>query len=256
MTNTLVDYPVLTKFAVDLIHMHLGLPVCVVTDIPHLSVGQDHTILLMTSRAPSTRYFHEYERDVPWNNSGRELAWELTPYQHTLVLDVDYLVMSPRLLKYIDLPLGVPHLLLNYGQDTDVGYTCFGNSNLPQYWASVIAFDKSSPEAIEFFATWQTVKRSWPFYATMFNLDQSLYRNDFAVTVALMYSDATRVAKDFAEPLLNLPLGCAITKLSAHSVDIKSSEGYERTLVGQDMHVQNKKDLEEAILAYYEASRG
>lgn len=250
MSNELVDYSLLTRFAIECIHTNLRLPVAVVTDNSSLRVGQDHTVLVHPSASQNMRYFHEYDKTVPWNNEGRELAFDLSPFRHTFLLDVDYLCLSPNLLKYRDLELGMPHLLLNYGEDTGNGVTCFGNTFLPQFWASVVVFDKTSSRAHRVFETWKQMKRNWPFHATVFGLNQSLFRNDYVATAALLESNAADLARCYADPVLNIPLGCAVNKVSPTSIDITASE-FSRSIAGYDVHVQNKKDLENAVASYY-----
>ena len=40
--------------------------------------------------------------NLPWNNKDRHMAYELSPYDTTLVMDIDYFSYTDNLLQFMD----------------------------------------------------------------------------------------------------------------------------------------------------------
>ncbi len=249
MNNSLVDYSKLTRLATHLVHCNLGLPVAVVTDIQGLHVGQDYTVYA-TGASKTLRYFHEYETTAEWNNAGRERSLDYTPFDTTVVLDVDYLCFSNRLLTYTSLDLGVPKEILNLGSSSADSY-CLGNTYIPHFWASVMVFQKDSPVAKKFFRAYQTVRDNWPYYAHQFDLSLSLYRNDYVSTVAALVSDTYDYATTYADPVLNLTAKSRIQQLTDSGLIVSGPDGLSLRTVTRDIHVSDKKELAHAASLSY-----
>jgi alpha-N-acetylglucosamine transferase len=96
---------------------HLDVPVSLVTDesteawmktIRHISAGRkiiDKIILVEKPKKIIKGRLHDGVNNttVPFVNLNRASAWDLTPYDRTLLLDSDYLIFSDRLNEYWDL---------------------------------------------------------------------------------------------------------------------------------------------------------
>lgn len=253
MKNDLIDYPKLAQFATSLVHQHLGLPVAIVTDINRLDVSQQHTVRVSGPQG-NLRYFHEYETTAAWNNTGREHSLEYTPFDRTIVLDVDYLCFSSRLLTYLHQDLAIPTRNISFGTD-ESGEYCLGNTYVPHLWASVMVFNRNSIVAQAFFRAYKDTKNNWPYYAHQFGLSLALYRNDYVSTVAALSSDTYHVAHVYTDPVIDLPPKFSIEQVCKQGATVIDSRNSATFTVTKDIHVSNKKSLEKAIEFYEQKNR-
>ena len=84
-TNTKeIDYVKIANINAKLIKRYLGLP----------------TTIVSGSKSNNKRYLDG--KVVEWQNAGRCEAYDLSPYDQTLVLDGDYLIFDDNLLKVLD----------------------------------------------------------------------------------------------------------------------------------------------------------
>lgn len=251
--NGLVDYSKITKLAIRKVKENLGLPVTVVSNDENLDIGQDNLVIYEGYEDQSTtRYFHEYRETYPWYNRGRELALEFSPYRHTIVLDVDYLVLGDTLLKYIDLELAIPRSLWDVGTPLSTATRSFGLINVPTYYATILVFDKEAAVAQAFFKAMQKVAADWQYYAVVFGLDPKLYRNDYVVSIALYLIDEYRWSRDYDLPItvLNAAPQATVYDLERNSVMVTVGVDKPAVKVYSDLHVSNKKSLEELAERY------
>ena len=103
--NEATDYISMAAWSAKNIRRHLNLPVAIVTDNPAAAAQHKFEHIVVT--APDTggsRHFADYGTTVTWHNAGRITAYELSPFDQTLVLDADYVIASDRLLQVLTLP--------------------------------------------------------------------------------------------------------------------------------------------------------
>jgi hypothetical protein len=96
--NQKFDYYKMAVATAKRINHFLNMPVTVVTNddsITDTTYKFDHTI---TVEADKTNY---REKQI-WINKGRYQAYELSPYDETLLLDTDYMINSTKLLSVFD----------------------------------------------------------------------------------------------------------------------------------------------------------
>ena len=85
-----IDYIGFAKLAAKLIEKHLGIDT-------HIHVGE--------AKPGNVRAFRWHTGDterVQWHNSDRPLAYDLSPYEETLLIDVDYLTFNKLCTFYSD----------------------------------------------------------------------------------------------------------------------------------------------------------
>ena len=119
---------------------------------------------------------------VSWRNFNRHSAYELSPYDETLVVDVDYLVVDNSLLDIFKcnwdyLLQRNSHALTAEWADT------MGDNSLPYVWATVFAFRKT-PRAKLFFDLIDRIQKNYSYYRALFNIRERNYRNDYAFSIA------------------------------------------------------------------------
>jgi len=118
-------------------------------------------------------------------NENRSSVYDITPYDETLVIDVDYLVMSDSL----NLCWGHENdLMVNYDvQDIQssrqTGKERLQNYGITMYWATVVYFRKNEFTK-QFFDIVTHVKQNYEFYKDLYEFSGMLYRNDYAFSIA------------------------------------------------------------------------
>jgi hypothetical protein len=165
-----IKYTAMAQWSADRIQRHLGLPVTVIN-------GQD--------LSPQQRWFDDFGSNVDWYNSDRSDAWNLSPYDETLVLDADYVVSSDCLIKLFE----TKQDFLAMGEAYDVtglreNINQFGRYNMPMAWATVMFFRRSRL-ARAVFEMMQMIREHWHHYRDLYGFPGSLFRNDYALSIAL-----------------------------------------------------------------------
>lgn len=177
--NTKVDYVDIADHASQLIQRNLKLPITLVTDADtNPKFEYDHVIRVDT--APAT--FRNSDGSIPWRNRGRYTAYELSPYDSTLLLDVDYLVFDNSLLKVLN---STEDYRLVHHSYTDSGmqYSMMGETSLPYVWATAVAFNKTERSHLLFELVGR-IQRNYHYYRALYNIREGNFRNDYAFAIA------------------------------------------------------------------------
>ena len=139
-------------------------------------------------------------------NRSRSSAYELSPYDETILIDVDYFVLNGSLnhvwgsnedfiinksaKTLLHKPLTGPEFRLNP----------FG---IRMYWATVIYFKKSEKAKLIFDLV-SHIKEAWNYYRHVYDFPGGLYRNDFSFSIALHmlngFVDDNSFVKSFSDP--------------------------------------------------------
>ena len=86
-----------TKIAVECakrINQYLNIPVSLVTDATINEQVFDQVIIVDKPATKNYKYWQDTDTTTKWYNSGRSGALDLTPYDRTLLVDIDYMVNS------------------------------------------------------------------------------------------------------------------------------------------------------------------
>ena len=252
--NEQTDYLAMAEWSSSNIKRHLGLPVSVVTNTKYTGTAFDH-VILADAESGGTRYFEDYNSTVTWHNAGRVDAYNLTPYDQTIVLDADYVVASNNLKR-----------LLNASQDflchrtafdlagqTDMrGLNTFGKYDMPMWWATVMMFRKSNT-AQYIFDSMQMVRNNWQHYRDLYNIDRATYRNDFALSIALgIVSGHTMKVDEIPWALASvMPNTKLLRNLDLDSYTIEYTDSDQKlkhmSFEGLDFHAMGKKHLGDIV---------
>lgn len=192
--NTEFDYVKIANICAALTKKFAGLPVTIVTDtFGALQADKkfiDNVIIDASLPQPNKRGFRMTHDEsiivTDWKNLTRVDAYELSPYDQTLLLDVDYLMFNDNLVNLFEL---------------DVEFTCFdkvydisgmdifrndirlSQYSVPMLWATVIYFRKGS-FAKSIFDMMKLVKENYKYYSKVYGFKQHPFRNDFALSIA------------------------------------------------------------------------
>jgi hypothetical protein len=190
--NGTVDYVKMATYCATRIKKFLNMPVSLVTDsrnsVTDASVFDQ--IIEIESANDNVKYFHdgaETRTKLVWKNQARSTCYTLTPYDETLVVDVDYIVNSDFLLYCWN----QPHDFLIYQKSFDLAqsrdYSEFqriGDYTIPFYWATVFWFRKT-PIMEQFFTLVSHVKENWNYYKLLYQITSNNFRNDYAFSIAI-----------------------------------------------------------------------
>jgi|688.fasta_scaffold233478_3 hypothetical protein len=176
------NYYEMAEFAAKRINHFLGLPVTIVTDeksIPENPTYKfDNTIIV----EPDKNNIRDH---VVWINKGRYQAYTLSPYDETLLLDTDYIVNSDKLLATFDSAEDFCcHDTTNFLMYPKAPQEVLSAYSFKTLWATVIMFKKTN-RAKQIFDCLEMVQKNYEHYANIHSFIAGVYRNDYALTLAL-----------------------------------------------------------------------
>jgi hypothetical protein len=258
-----VDYAKTAIIAAGFARKNLGLPVSLITDQSTLDwmkesgtfqkASEVFDNIIETVRPQITNYRNLHDGlkadTVPFINSTRSSAYDLTPYDQTLLIDSDFLIMTDNLNHYWD----TEHSILVSESLNDLVGNRVGvldrwtsETGVQLFWATTVMFTKNST-AETFFNLVKYVKENYNYYSDLFRFDPRQYRNDISFSVAL------HIMGGFEKLIKSLP-----PILTANSKDILESVGLDSsfkilTNIGEDfvltsiksrdVHIMNKQSL-------------
>lgn len=164
-----VNYIAIAKQAQRLVERFWQLPVTIISD--------------QTSQPRNSRYSIDSNKFEQWNNRGRSSAYDVSPYEQTIVIDCDYLVFDTNLLKVLDTVVDYNIARHNRFVDNEWAQTTMGPYSLPTLWATVLVFNKT-PRARMLFDLVKRIEDNYAYYRKLYNLKETNYRNDYAFTIA------------------------------------------------------------------------
>lgn len=188
--NSKFDYVRLAELAAKQAKQYLDLPVTLITDTQIESTIFDSIIIEPLTVDSTTRVFPSPNGDSvesKWHNTNRMTAYDLSPYEKTLLIDADYFMCNDSL----------KHIF-----NTKSEFACFGEINdlaeekqnqiefrlseisIPMFWATVIYFTKNE-YARSVFQFMQYIRDNWDYYSNLYNFPAELYRNDFSLSIAV-----------------------------------------------------------------------
>jgi len=173
--NEHVDYEAMARWSASNIERHLGIPTRIITN-------QD-----VEPIAGSTRTFQDLPSQVTWYNVNRVDAYNLSPWDCTLVLDADYVVASNQLQALLEADIDFIAHRTAYdvtAKETFKDLDTFGDHRMPMWWATVMMFRRSE-QAQLIFESMQMVRQHWDHYRSLYGISRTTYRNDFALSIAL-----------------------------------------------------------------------
>lgn len=251
--NQLTDYLKLAAWSADNIRRHLNIPVAVITD-KILPVHNFDKVIVTETPAPNIRHFNDYDSSASWYNSSRPSIFELTPWNETLLLDVDYVVASNNLTKLFKLKKDFFSHRLAFDlvqQNNFEGLNYFGTYKMPQWWATVMYFSRCKQAEMIFYMM-NMIKNNWDHYRNLYQIGRSIYRNDYALSIAL------NTTNGHIPPTQNIPWSLA-TVMPEHNLSKLAQDQYRIeynthdkkkkyiTISNMDFHAMGKKQLEELV---------
>jgi hypothetical protein len=189
---------------------------------------------------------------VPFINSGRSMAFDLSPYDKTLLIDSDYLVFSNKLSKYLELdhPVMIGSAM-NDIQGERIGFLDKTVSDVGVHllWATTVIFTKDAESKL-FFNLVKHVEKNYHLFSDLYRYSPKQYRNDIAFSVAKHIIDGFETVLDDALPPIltvhdkDMLVNVDQDKLTFLITDINAPDKFIAcTVVGQDTHIMNKQSI-------------
>ena len=253
--NEHTDYVGMAAWNAANIRRHLHIPVAIVTDATeHARMSEFDRVVAAKRESGGTRWFEDYQGRVTWYNAGRSDAFDLTPWDQTLVLDADYVVASDQLKILLDsdqdfLAHGQAFDLT--GQDNFNGLNHYGEYNMPMSWATVMMFRRCEHAEL-IFDSMKMIRNNWRHYKNLHKIASSTYRNDHALSIALnIVNGHTLQHKHIPWSLASVTPEHTLTRTAkdCYRIDYQDSDQRPRwiTVKNQDFHAMGKRHLEKLI---------
>lgn len=158
----------------------LGLPVTLVTDHNSKPLFEYDSVIRVENNNLNTRPTIKGEIGQ-WRNFDRYMAYELSPYDETLLVDIDYLILDNSLLKLFETNFDYKLMFNTISPDKQMS-TDMGVRSLDFVWATVVLFRKTI-KANMYFDLIGRIQRNYGYYKALYNCTGT-YRNDFAFAIA------------------------------------------------------------------------
>lgn len=171
------DYVKIAERAARLVHHTLRLPVTLITDNAVASQHFDNVIYISNELKN-----YKVGETGGWRNGDRFRAYELSPYDETLLIDSDYLVLDVDLLKLFEQDFDYRIMSWN-NKPAQLWTLKMGMYSHEYLWATAILFRKT-PKAKMLFDLVGRVQRNYLYYMKLYHIREGNFRNDYAFTIA------------------------------------------------------------------------
>jgi hypothetical protein len=274
--NRDIDYAAMAIIAGGLAKKHLNTLVSLVTDASTIEWMQsnntyghatkifDKIIEVDTPASNNRRRLHDgaNSKTVPFVNSNRASVWDVTPYEKTLLIDSDFLILSNRLNEYwyVDADIMIGDSMNDILSQSRAGYhdRYISDTGPKLYWATTVMFTKNKTSKL-FFELVNTIRNNYHYYGDMYGFDPSQYRNDISFSIAKHIMNGFNTEEGPSLP----PVFTTIDKDILYKVDTDekltflinndlNSNYCATTVKGLDVHVMNKQSLIRNIDAFLE----
>lgn len=248
-----IDYVSLASWSAGNIRRHLGIGTTIVTDSDQVPDVFEH-VIRVNKQQGGVRHFADVGSNVPWYNANRVDAYNLSPYDQTLVLDADYVVASNQLRTV----LAAPQDFMCHREAYDIttaeyldNLNVFGRYRMPMWWATVMMFRRSNT-AQYIFDCMQMIRQNWQHYQALYGFNNSTYRNDYALSIALgIVSGHTLVVDSIPWALATLMPEHELEQLDPDNYSINYSDPQKKRksvgFFGFDFHAMGKRHLGDIV---------
>jgi hypothetical protein len=174
-----------------------------------------------------------------WNNVDRHMAYELSPYDTTLVMDIDYFCFTDNLAQLLD--TGYDFLVSDTAHDL-TGRNTFDQrrwSMIPMVWATVLMFKKNH-KVRKIFDTVKYIKQYYQYFTEMYRIYARNLRNDYLFAMALQQINGFTGYEKLPLALATLPQDCEVIKITDNGLAWKCGDKLSY-IENQDVHVLSKE---------------
>jgi hypothetical protein len=260
-----VDYALMSLVSGSFAKKNLQVPVSLVVDkftvewmktsnIYDQSVDVfDKIIVIEKPVTQNTRLLHDgySSKTVPFVNSNRASVWDLTPYDRTLLIDSDFLIMSNTLNEYWNADSSVmlsPSMQDVRGDRKGVLDSWVSETGIPLYWATTVMFTKNEESKI-FFNLVDTIRTNYNYFSDLFRFNPTQYRNDISFSIAKHMLDGFEIRSEDLPPILTLLDKDLVHSIESNQIRVFLNDSMSEdhvvmaSIKNVDVHVMNKQSI-------------
>ncbi len=178
---------------------------------------------------------------VNWKNTTRSSAYELSPYDNTLLLDVDYLIFN----NWLDTVFKLPNI------EFASAYDAYDISNkhmltdkvgdIHMLWATIIYFKKGHTAEL-YFDYMKHIKDNYKYYSQLYGFTVRNFRNDYALTIAnkeiITWTD--KIIPNVISMICTVPTHTIIDNFNGSGGWTYKNGQYYGRIRGISLHIMNK----------------
>ena len=235
------DYVKIAARASRLVKKNLNLPVSLITDFDgDLGFDYDHVFHI----SADLKNFR-YNRDGTireWKNFNRYQVYDLSPYDETILIDSDYLVLDKTLLTLLEQDFDY-RLMYQMQTPKELNRDEMGPVSLPMVWATVVLFRKSERSKI-FFDLIGKIQRNYNYYRLLFGIREENFRNDFAFSIANIILNGYSISPETSIPwpMLTVEENIETVEINGKFLVFKFKDSADVIAV-QNVHIMDKNFL-------------
>jgi hypothetical protein len=219
-----VDYELIAKRASRLITHTLDLPVTIITE--------------MTSTQTNTRL--GYAHGKQWFNGDRYRAYELSPYDETILLDSDYLILDDSLLSILT-TIDDYQIVTHNQNPMQTMDGKMGPVGIDYVWATAVVFQKTSRSRLLFELVGR-IQRNYSYYRKLYNIQARNFRNDYAFTIADNIINGYTSSLGIPWTMLTIDNPIEKIEIKGNNIIVREQESAQ-VLPRQNIHVMDKDYL-------------
>tara|TARA_B100002019_G_scaffold196523_1_gene170200 strand:+ start:895 stop:1797 length:903 start_codon:yes stop_codon:yes gene_type:complete len=224
--NNKIDYVKQAYYLAKRVKNFLNLPITVVTDSPSY-LRQNYSdadnvfdniisVVWSADKIKDNTVLSKYEKHdyksyndgtlsrvkLQFKNQLRSTAYNISPYDETLLLDTDIVLCNNYYLNCFNQnnDFLIYHNALDIAGFRDYSEFEYVNDiGVKFYWATAVFFRKT-PENKIFFDLLEHIQENWNHYKSIFQINQTYFRNDYAFSIAIHIMNGYTEG-DFAQPM-------------------------------------------------------
>lgn len=245
LNSETVDYVKIADQTSKLARHYLKLPITLITDSDATPMYHYDKIIKIEQESNNLNYNLNLEgKQIIWYNFGRYLVYKLTPYDETILLDTDYLILDNSLLTLWNTDFD--YKLMHHNNNLEgKPYHLMGVTSVPYVWATVVLFRKSLVSKI-FFDLVEKIQRNYQYYRKLYNIRERNFRNDYAFAIANIVLNGYDLIESQGIPWPMQTINHAIDsiRVNGNKVVLRLKDNNSIITPLMDLHVMDKTYLQ------------
>lgn len=246
-----LDYVKISSFSAKLANDNLSVPVSLITDYDSLQSTDadlkvfDQVIIKEKPQVTNSRMI--CEKVIEFNNTNRSDAFNLTPYERTLLIDSDLLLYSNVLGNYwnYNSDFLICEGMNIIGYDNNFLDSVISKESIPCSYATAIFFSKTK-NAKRIFELVEYIRENWKYFYDLYGMASTSFRNDFAFSIANHILNGFKNPDNLLPKILITSAQTTVDFLDTKRI-ILNNNGLKVELSDVDVHIWNKFSLLECL---------
>jgi len=258
--NEQIDYVAQACFLAKRVKEYLNLPTTLVTDDKKrveefYDSNVFDSIVVSDIQRKNKKTYHDgslSKKVLDFKNFNRSDAYDVTPYDKTLVMDTDYIISNDLLAKCFT----SNNNLMMYNNSMDVSgwreeseFEFISETSIKFYWATCVYFTKDLQNKT-FFNLIKHIKENYNHYRSLYQITSTVFRNDYAFSIA---AHIMGHVKELPGKMIYSTHKDILQKIDNSSIKLlveKQDRVGEYTLLkskGVNLHIMNKFSLNREV---------